>query len=137
MSAKQYNKDHESDNVCTRNSQIDHTQQDQENCTDQKSNYGCLTDSTCDTAGKHSHCIAIKCSAFDHCQRSSSGHTIKCEACHRTCKCKKQEASSTKCRVHEVLSKSAKNHFYNNNGKCTTDDWNEERNGVGQVQAEK
>ena len=41
------------------------------------------------------------------------------EICHVCGKSNQQETSSAQCRVHEVLSQSAKQHLYNYNGKYT------------------
>ena len=113
------NCDCKSPNVNQRNLWADYPLAKQIDCTDQQCNHGCLTNGTCRISKEHAtqvyHAGKLQC-----CKWCCSCHTVIYEVCHITRERQQQEASSSKCRVHKVLSKSTKKLLYNDDCKCRT-----------------
>ena len=117
-------------NICTRDTKINDSFEDQDDCSDHDCDNGCLTDGSGNISDQHVHAVhTVKCciSCFDistdRCQWCCTGYAVIYEACHSSCEGNKKETSCSKCRVHEVLSKSSKKLLNYDNCKYTSYDF--------------
>ena len=121
MSAEQQCKNSEGNNICTGDPKINDIHPDQENRTDHDGDHGSLTDGSGDPTNDHVKNVhALSC--FQKSQRCSTGDSVIGEGSHSSGEGNEQEASCTQSRVHEVLSKSAKQLFYNDDSENTAED---------------
>ena len=141
MTAEQKHEYSKCNDVRCRDAKVDHTHQDQENSSDQNSDRRCLTDGACGASDQHIH--RIDSLAVTHgSKRGYAGihfNTVLCdsELCHISSKCNQKEASCAQRRVHEILSQSAKQTFYNHDCKHTADYRLPPRKGCRKVQCQK